>query len=191
MTKSSDRRVACPAEVSLVIQVLPSSSQEQERFQPKADPPSRLRRDKLAENWPPWKGGILVRVSWVLRHKVTHGGCAPRRRIPPSPLMSHNVLPTKGLPFTLLYACMKAHPDTICLVLKEVLAKLDLRGDVYKLRHTYASRLAMNGVDLLSIKTLLGHTDLKTTQIYAHVSSDHLRDEVRTLEKESKKPSTP
>jgi site-specific recombinase XerD len=58
---------------------------------------------------------------------------------------------------------------------------LGLEGDVHRLRHTYASRLEMKGVDLLSIKTLMGHTDLKTTQIYAHLAPQHLRDVVKVL----------
>lgn len=39
----------------------------------------------------------------------------------------------------------------------------------HDLRHTYASHLAMRGVDLLSIKQLLGHTDIATTMKYAHL----------------------
>ena len=46
----------------------------------------------------------------------------------------------------------------------------------------------MKGVDLLSIKTLLGHTNLKTTQIYVHLSPAHLRDAVRKLEGEADDP---
>jgi integrase len=74
------------------------------------------------------------------------------------------------------------HPDKIYHAIKTALNDLGLQGDVHKLRHTYASRLALKGVDLLSIKTLMGHTDLKTTQIYAHLSPQHLRDAVRSLE---------
>jgi integrase len=73
------------------------------------------------------------------------------------------------------------HPDKIYHALKTTLAELGLEGDVHRLRHTYASRLAMKGVDLLSIKTLMGHTDLKTTQIYAHLAPQHLRDVVKVL----------
>ena len=36
-------------------------------------------------------------------------------------------------------------------------------------RHTYGSWLAINGVDLLDIRDLMGHSDIKTTQIYAHL----------------------
>lgn len=39
----------------------------------------------------------------------------------------------------------------------------------HTLRHTFASALAMKGVDLYRIATYLGHTNLRTTQIYAHL----------------------
>ena len=71
------------------------------------------------------------------------------------------------------------HPDRIYHALKQCLAELHLEGDVHKMRHTFASNLAMSGVPLLQIRDLLGHTDLKTTQIYAHVAPKHLRDVLR------------
>jgi len=44
----------------------------------------------------------------------------------------------------------KVHPDKIYHALKNALAGLGLEGDVRKFRHTFASRLAMKGVDLYS-----------------------------------------
>lgn len=73
------------------------------------------------------------------------------------------------------------HPDKILHALKKTLEALNLEGDVHKLRHTFASTLAMNGVDMLTIKELLGHADLKTTQIYAHLAPEFLRTAVKKL----------
>mgnify|MGYP002348881061 FL=1 len=59
--------------------------------------------------------------------------------------------------------------------LKKALAILELKGDIHKLRHTFASKLVMAGESLYTVEKLLGDTDPKTTQIYAHLSPDHLR----------------
>ncbi|HTY24581.1 MAG TPA: site-specific integrase [Desulfomonilaceae bacterium] len=75
----------------------------------------------------------------------------------------------------------KMHPDEPYHALKDALTKLGLEGDVHKLRHTTGSKLAMQGVDQFAIKDLLGHSDIKTTQIYTHTSSEHLRDAVKKL----------
>ncbi|MBI2060177.1 MAG: site-specific integrase [Nitrospirae bacterium] len=45
----------------------------------------------------------------------------------------------------------------------------------HDLRHTYASWLAINGVDILTIKELLGHKDIKMTLRYAHLSPWNLK----------------
>ena len=48
--------------------------------------------------------------------------------------------------------------------------KADLKDFRLKdLRHTFASWLAINGIDIMQIRDLLGHSDVKTTQIYAHL----------------------
>ena len=52
----------------------------------------------------------------------------------------------------------------------------------HELRHSFASQLAMSGAPLLSIKTLLGHSDIRTTMRYAHLSPSTLRDTVRLLD---------
>jgi len=49
----------------------------------------------------------------------------------------------------------------------------------HKLRHTAATLMLQNGVDVRTLQELLGHENLNTTQIYTHVESDMLREAAR------------
>ena len=58
----------------------------------------------------------------------------------------------------------------------------------HKLRHTFASHLAMAGAPIPSIQQLMGHSDIKTTMLYAHLSESTLRSAVGLLDGVVKSP---
>jgi site-specific recombinase XerD len=57
----------------------------------------------------------------------------------------------------------------------------------HSLRHSFASNLAQKGVSLYVIKELLGHSSISTTEIYAHLNVDTLREAVSMLDVKGEK----
>lgn len=51
----------------------------------------------------------------------------------------------------------------------------------HTLRHSFASRLIQKGVSLFVVKELLGHEDIKTTQIYSHLQTQNLEEAIGLL----------
>lgn len=68
--------------------------------------------------------------------------------------------------------------ETVHAMVKKTLLKAGLDPDKYsshKLRHTAATLMLQNGVDVRTLQEVLGHEHLNTTQIYTHVDNSELR----------------
>ena len=63
-------------------------------------------------------------------------------------------------------------------ILKQISLKKGINKDIspHKIRHSFATHLINHGADLRSVQMMLGHENIKTTQIYTHVSNNYVKE---------------
>lgn len=78
---------------------------------------------------------------------------------------------------------IKFNEDYVSRKFKRAVRKANLSDKIHfhTLRHSFASNLVQSGIDLYVIKELLGHEDVRTTQIYSHLQRENLITAVNKL----------
>jgi integrase len=81
------------------------------------------------------------------------------------------------------YEGIKLNDDFVSKQFKKAVRAANLNDKIHfhSLRHSFASALVQRGISLYAVKELLGHENIKTTQIYSHLQKDNLMEAVNLL----------
>lgn len=104
-------------------------------------------------------------VPYKLIFSKTKSG--KNRTVPISPALFAQIPQKQGRIFGDSYS-------KFCRLLKKAIPSLPNGQASHVLRHTFASHFMMNGGNILVLKDILGHSDIKMTMVYAHLSPSYL-----------------
>lgn len=137
-----------------------------------------------------WSDVDLGRKKIAIRRKDDWRPKSGEREVPLNPAMVEllqNLKKRNDTALKSVYVFPHADGGKLRVKLREKLitiaekARIKDLTKLHTLRHTFASQLIMKGVDLATMKDLLGHTDIQMTMIYAHLAPEHLSDAVDRL----------
>lgn len=101
---------------------------------------------------------LTAEAAGVLKTRMRKGYLFPHKEDPSKPMV-----------------CLRSH--------KRLVQKLKLNFRLYDLRHTFGSRAAMAGVDLPTLKELMGHSSITVTMRYVHPTPEHKKAAVEKLQR--------
>ena len=87
----------------------------------------------------------------------------------------------KGTPFVVTVGTARESKDFLSAYYLQSTKDLNFHCTLHKLRHTFASHLVQQGVDLYRVSKLLGHSSIQMTEIYAHLAPADLKTAIEKL----------
>ncbi|HFS5769187.1 site-specific integrase [Providencia hangzhouensis] len=120
-----------------------------------------------------WSEAENLESSQVTPYRITYKNTKSKkvRTVPISKELYNEIPKKRGKLFT---PCRKTFERTV----NKVGIELPEGQCTHVLRHTFASHFMMNGGNILVLRDILGHSDIKMTMIYAHFAPSHLEDAV-------------
>lgn len=120
-----------------------------------------------------WSEAENLESSQVTPYRITYKNTKSKkvRTVPISKELYNEIPKKRGKLFT---PCRKTFERTV----NKVGIELPEGQCTHVLRHTFASYFMMNGGNILVLRDILGHSDIKMTMIYAHFAPSHLEDAV-------------
>lgn len=120
-----------------------------------------------------WSEAENLESSQVTPYRITYKNTKSKkvRTVPISKELYNEIPKKRGKLFT---PCRKTFERTV----NKVGLELPEGQCTHVLRHTFASHFMMNGGNILVLRDILGHSDIKMTMIYAHFAPSHLEDAV-------------
>nr|WP_314738654.1 tyrosine-type recombinase/integrase [uncultured Haemophilus sp.] len=121
-----------------------------------------------------WSEAEGLKGSQIIPYKITYMNTksGKNRTVPISKELYDELPITDNGP--LFSNCMKAFSNAV----KKAGITLPPNQMTHVLRHTFASHFMMNGGNILVLRDILGHSDIKMTMIYAHFAPSYLEDAV-------------
>lgn len=118
-----------------------------------------------------WSEAEKLQRSQLSKYRITYTKTKGKknRTVPISQSLYDEIPQTRGQIFS---SCRKAFERAI----ERTGIELPPGQCTHVLRHTFASHFMMNGGNILVLRDILGHSDIKMTMIYAHFAPEHLED---------------
>jgi len=120
---------------------------------------------------------INARYEHIHNGSIMIYGKGGRQRIVPLVRQSKELLEDKSKGKIFRYE----HESTISNYFRKIIRACGVRARFHDLRHTAATQMLRSGISLEIVQKIMGHTDIKTTQIYAKVLEDVLTSEMGKL----------